>query len=403
MRILYFHQHFTTPKFGGGVRSYKFAKKLIEKGHEVTMVCGERSNFNFKSNDSDTISRGRIEGIDIIQIKLPYSNKHSLFKRAIVFLKFAILGIKVAKKEEYDLLFASSTPLTAGLPGIYMKMFSKKRFKFIFEVRDLWPELPKALGLKNPIFLYGMKLLEKYSYKYADACIGLSPGICDGINRITKNSNNIKMIPNGCDMDIFGESMLIKPIEIKGVEKDDKVAIFPGAHGIANGLESIVDVAEEVQNRGRNDIKFLFVGDGKMKNSIIQSTKMKKLRNCIFLSPVSKDKLAQYMNRADVGLMTLKNIPAFYYGTSPNKFFDYISAGLPVINNYPGWLADLITENECGIAIPPENPSIFADAILKITDSKDLCHKYGENAKNLASKQFDREILAENFVKFIER
>ena len=202
MKVLYFHQHFTTPSLGGATRSYEFSKRLIAAGHEVTVVTGGGAKLNLPETSKKNIRRGLVDGIDVIQIDLPYSNYDSLAKRASSFVKFGILGIKIALEEEYDLLFATSTPLTAGIPGIYMKRFGKKR-KFVFEVRDLWPELPKALGVKNPLLLGGMGYLEKLSYRNADACIGLSPGICEGIAKRSQKDKPIAMIPNGCDLDLF--------------------------------------------------------------------------------------------------------------------------------------------------------------------------------------------------------
>ena len=102
------------------------------------------------------------------------------------------------------------------------------------------------------------------------------------------------------------------------------------------------------------------------------------------------------------GLMILDNIPAFYYGTSPNKFFDYIALGLPVLNNYPGWLAEIITQNQCGIAIPPKNPEAFADSLIRIKNDPCLREKMGKNGRRLAEKEFDRDNLGDQFVNVLE-
>ena len=161
MRVLYFHQYFTTPTFGGGTRSYEMATELIRQGHAVTMVCGESVKLNLPTQKKN-ISRGNVDAIDVIQIALSYSNKDSLLIRAISFIRFAIQGIQIALKEKYDIIFATSTPLTVGIPGIAAKIFRKKIF--IFEVRDLWPELPKALGLKNPLVLEFLDMAEDAAY-----------------------------------------------------------------------------------------------------------------------------------------------------------------------------------------------------------------------------------------------
>lgn len=400
MKVLYFHQHFTTPTIGGGTRSYEFAKRLLERGHQVTIVCGESAKLNLPVSKNKNINRGIVDGIDVIQIALPYSNNDSIAKRAFTFLKFGFLGVKVALKEEYDLLFATTTPLTAGIPGIFTKWMGKKK-KFVFEVRDLWPELPKALGMKNPFLLWGMGVLEKTSYRKADACIGLSPGICEGIAKRSQKGKKIALIPNGCDLEMFRPGDRSN-LELEGIKPTDTVAIFTGAHGIANGLDAVLDVAQILKDKKREDIVLAFIGDGKLKPELIARAKEEKLTNCRFFGQMPKSKLNQIVSNADIGMMILANIPAFYYGTSPNKFFDYISSGLPVLNNYPGWLADMISENNCGEVVPPNNPEAFADALIKLADNPELRKSYGANSRKLAEREFSRDELAGKFVRFLE-
>jgi glycosyltransferase involved in cell wall biosynthesis len=101
-------------------------------------------------------------------------------------------------------------------------------------------------------------------------------------------------------------------------------------------------------------------------------------------------------------LMVLKNVPAFYYGTSPNKFFDYIASGLPVVNNYPGWLSDMITENKCGVVVPPDNATAFAEGLIYLADHQEERGTMGTNSRILAEKQFSRDQLADKFVDFLE-
>lgn len=400
MNVLYFHQYFTTPTYAGGIRSYEMARRLIERGHNVTMVCG--GDKLFKEDDAiqrNRISRGIIDGIDVIQINLPYSNSDGVLKRSITFVKFVLFSIKYVFTEKYDVLFSTSTPLTAGIPGIVAKIFRKK--PFVFEVRDLWPELPKALGLKNPFLLWGMSVLEKVTYSNADACIGLSPGICDGIRKRSPINRKIALIPNGCDVDIFKPGKRADLV-LDGIKPNDFVVAFTGAHGIANGLDAVLNAAKELKKLNRNDIVIVFIGEGKMKKHLIDRVKNEQLVNCRFYDPIPKKQLSDIVSCIDAGLMVLANIPAFYYGTSPNKFFDYISSGIPVINNYPGWLADLIKENNCGVVSMPDNPIDLANSIISLADSKELCKQMGNNARTLALKQFNRKDLSNQFVDFLE-
>jgi len=400
MKVLYFHQHFTTPAIGGATRSYEFARRLIDRGHAVSVVCGEYAHLNLPGTEVKGINRGEIDGIDVIQIVLPYSNSDSIATRAWIFIKFGVLGIKVALKEEYDILFATSTPLTAGIPGIFMKVLGKQK-KFVFEVRDLWPELPIALGMKNPFLLWGMSVLEKLSYTKADACIGLSPGICEGIAKRSQKNKNITLIPNGCDLDIFVPGNRAELV-LEGIKPTDTVAVFTGAHGIANGLNAVLDAARVLKEKGRSDIILVFIGDGKLKPELVNRALKENLLNCRFFDPMPKSELNQIVANADIGLMILANVPAFYYGTSPNKFFDYISSALPVLNNYPGWLADMIVENNCGIVVPPNDARAFANALIKLADDKEIAAVFGENSRKLAESKFSRNDLADKFVNFLE-
>lgn len=397
MKVLYLHQYFCTPTQAGGLRSYEMAQHLINRGHEVTMVCAERG-LKLPATKNKRITRGVVDGIEVIAVEAPNNETNSLVQRAKSFLSFSWQCVKIAFKEDYDVLFATSTPLTIGIPGILVKLLKRKRF--IFEVRDLWPELPKALGVTNPIWIWGMSALEWLSYHTADGCIGLSPGICEGVKGRSQKNKPIVMVPNGCDLDIFKPSMKTT-LNLDGIDKKDKVAIFTGTHGIANGLDAVLDAAKIVSEKGRRDIKFVFIGTGTMKEGLMKRVQNESITNCLFFKPIPMVQIASVTASATIGLMVLKNVPAFYYGTSPNKFFDYISSGLPVINNYPGWLADMIKNNKCGVVVEPDNAQAFADAIIDMVDNAPL-EEYSKNARDLAEREFDRELLGKKFVDFFE-
>ena len=400
MRVLYFHQHFSTPKGSTGIRSYEMAKRLVANGHQVTMVCGSYGGgeTGLQSVFSGGKRSGQVDGIDIIEFDLAYSNADGLIKRASTFLTFALKSVAIALTHKYDIVFATTTPLTAGIPGIFARWL---RFKpFVFEVRDLWPELPKAMGvIKNPVVLAMMSMLEWVSYRSAHRCIGLSPGIVEGIKKRGVAEDKIALVPNGCDLSIFANN--VNGWRVEGVGDSDLMAVFTGTHGIANGLNALLNAAAELKRQGRNDIKLVLVGQGKLKPALQASAKSQSLDNVIFHDPVNKQKLAELMCGADIGLQLLANVPAFYYGTSPNKFFDYIAAGLPVINNYPGWLADMIVENQCGYAVVPDNAVAFADALVQAADNKAQLPEMGRRAQQLARREFDRQQLADKWVSWV--
>lgn len=402
MHILYFHQHFSTPSGATGTRSYEMAQKLISKGHAVTMVCG---SYNVGATGltmpfEKGRRRGDVNGIDVIEFDLTYANTDGFLKRSWQFILFAMHSVKIALTHKYDLLFATSTPLTASIPGIFAALFKRK--KFVFEVRDLWPELPKAMGaISNPVILGGMSVLEKVSYRMADACIGLSPGIVDGIKRRSRDSLPVSMIPNGCDLAFFSQPTQAVSLPFEKTD-DQLVACFTGAHGMANGLDNVLDAAAILHKSVGDKVLFLFVGEGKEKAHLQERVKTQGLTNCIFMDAMPKHNLVSVLHQSDVGLMPLANVPAFYYGTSPNKFFDYLSCGLPIVNNYPGWLADMIQQHDIGLAVAPDDAQKLADALLQLANDKGSLPAMGQRARELAEREFDRDRLSDQFLATLE-
>ena len=401
MKVLYFHQYFSTPAGTTGIRSYWMARKLMDEGHDVTIVCG-----SFTSADTGLygpfkrgLRRGLSGNLKIIEVEIDYSNSDPLYNRALKFLRYCFRATVLALKEDYDLLFATTTPLTAGIPGIFGRWFRKK--PFVFEVRDLWPELPKAMGvIKNPIVLWGLSFLEWSCYRSADHLIALSPGIADGIAKRGVDRRKITLVPNGCDLTIFSPD--VKSSRPPQINPSDFVAIFAGTHGVANGLDAVLEAAMVLKSRERQDIKFLLVGDGQLKDVLRSRAVSECLDNVVFHDPVPKEKLAGLMAGADIGLQVLKNVSAFYYGTSPNKFFDYISSGLPVLNNYPGWVADLITANDCGYVAVPDDPVSFADKLEEAAGDHRALLRKGNSSLKLAEQQFSRANLATLWVDVLE-
>lgn len=402
MRILYIHQYFGTPAGSVGTRSYEMARALVDAGHDVTMVCAsyDRSTTGLTAPFAKGCREGQVEGIRVIEFALGSSNNDPLLKRAWRFSVFARRATGTALSEPYDLLFATSTPLTAAVPGIVAKLFRRKRF--VFEVRDLWPELPRAMGMKNPLFLGAMALLERSAYAMADRVIALAPGIREGVVRTGFPKERITLIPNGCDLGLFTTAVPRRPSDQfpEMIAPNDFVAIFAGAHGKANGLAAVIAAGKVLEQRGRGDIKLLLIGAGAEKAQLMCDAQ--GLQTVRFADAMPKLMIASLIRGGDAGLQILANVPAFYDGTSPNKFFDYLAAEVPVIINYPGWLAELVREQRCGWAVRPDDPEALADALIAAADDREEAERRGATAGALGARMFAREALANKFVETLE-
>jgi glycosyltransferase involved in cell wall biosynthesis len=388
LKILYLHQYFQTPLDAGGTRSYVIAKHLISLGHKVKMVYLTTDRARKDYNDD-------YEGIKLIKLNFNYSNKQSFFKRALVFIKFSLKTCSIVLKEDYDIIYATSTPLTIGVPALLAKLIRRK--KYIFEVRDLWPELPRAMGVVNNKFLYYiLKILEISCYKFSDFCIGLSPGIIEGIKKYVPSEKTV-LISNYSNIDFF------KPKTNFNDKKKIKL-IYAGALGLANGIDNILNEAKRLLNLGYNinSFQFDFYGTGIKQQHLINRVKNENLTNCKFYDPVPKLKLKKIFHDYDMGIMSLENIKEFHYGTSPNKFFDYISSGLPVICNYDGWIKDLIEEYNIGIATNPNVKDDFSKKLISLLNNKKTIETHSINSRNLAEKEFSDKEQLKKISKVIE-
>ena len=284
-----------------------------------------------------------------------------------------------------------------------MKAARRLGVPFVFEVRDRWPEIPIAIGaLTNPVLIWYARRLEKRIYRAADRIIALSPGMKDGIVSTGYPADHVTMIPNGSDVQMFypcdGELD-----DDRFGRKDEFRLVFTGAHGLANGLDAVLDAAAELKRRGVTGIRFVFIGHGRLKQELIERSRDEGLDALVaWVDPIPKLELARVLPHMNVGLMILRNLREFYYGTSPNKFFDYIASGLPVLNNYPGWVADMIGEHRCGIVVPPDDPAAFADAVVQLRDAPETRREMGRRGRQLAEASFDRDKLADQFINVLE-
>jgi glycosyltransferase involved in cell wall biosynthesis len=401
MHVAYIHQHFSSTRGASGTRSYEMSRRLLLAGHQVTLVCGAYAHGDRIEQPQARVASFELDGIRIVRIAEPYSNEMGFARRLLAFGRFARTATRVVGGLDADLVFATSTPLTVGIPG--MKAAKRLGVPFVFEVRDLWPELPIALGvLKNPLLIAYARRLERRIYHAAERVIALAPGIKEGICKTGYPEERVPIIPNSSDLELF------KPSNER-VQNDrfGSVAhlrlVFTGAHGLANGLDSVLDAVIELKRRGESGFHFVFIGEGGQRERLIERGRREELDSLIrWVNPMPKKELAQVLPRFDVGMMILKNVPSFYYGTSPNKFFDYIASGLPVLNNYPGWLADMIKEHRCGIVVPPDEPAAFADAVVWLRDHRGELQAMGERARALAEAQFSRDHLGDQLVQTLE-
>jgi len=376
MKLIYIHQYFNTNS--SSTRSYELSKFLVSKGHEVTMITGSR------------IRKKTVDGINIKSTQTAYSNNFSFLKRVFAFIHFMISSTILGLKEkDSDIVFATSTPITVGVPGLIISKIKRK--KFVFEVRDVWPDIPIELGfIRSKILRKALYFLEKIIYKNADHIIVLSEGMKERLIKKGVPSKKMSVITNLSANKIYDSLPKSgNPIIEKYAEK--LVCIHPGTMGFVNGLDFILDIA---QSHPDKDIVYLLIGEGNQKRALIERVHKNNINNVIIMDAVPKDEITEIINQSDVGIVTVSNYDILK-DNSANKFFDFLAAGKPILLNYEGWQKKVLEENEAGKGFKYSQKDDFFNFLVKLKNDKKLLQTYGENAKKLAVDRYDSQKQAE--------
>jgi glycosyltransferase involved in cell wall biosynthesis len=401
MRVLYLHQYFTTPDMAGGTRSYEMARRLVAAGHTVHMITTDREGRNPRHREW---RRELVSGIDVHWLPVPYSNEFGYRARMRAFGDFAWRAATRAVEIGGDLVFATSTPLTIAIPGIYASR--RLRVPMIFEVRDLWPEVPIAMGVvRNPVTIAAAYWLARAAYRHAAHVVALSPGLKEGVLRHGIPAERVSVISNGCDR-LFDVSPEVGAAFRRGQEwlGDRPLVTYAGTLGPANGVGYLAQLAAEAQ-RLAPEVRFLVVGSGKEEPAIRRTAGELGVmgRNFFMMPSLPKREIPACLSATDLAVSLLINVPALGGPALPNKFFDALAARRPILINYEGWLAELLRSTGAGLVIPPDDPQRGAAELCEFL--RDPCR--GAQARSaageLATGPFNRDRLAEELMAVFQR
>lgn len=395
MHILYLHQYFVPPDGAGGTRSYEMARRLVKAGHRVTMVTsgtGFPPSYGNISDRRDMV----LDGIELRVFNVPYSNRFSYPRRIMAFVKFSLkTTLQVLRESDVDLVFATSTPLTIAIPGIIGKI--RHRCPMVFEVRDLWPELPVAIGaLRNPLFIWLARLLEKLAYRCSARVVALSPGMAAGVARTGYPPDRIAVIPNSCDVELFrgmaaeGEDFLRQYPHLA----TGPLITYAGTLGIINGVSYMAEIAAAMA-RLAPEVVFVVLGRGREEEKVAQRARELNVleKNFWMIPPLTKSVMPQVLRATTVALSLFVDLPEMW-NNSANKFFDALAAGTPVAINYRGWQADFLERTGAGIVIPASNAEEAARLLYGFIRDEERLRAARQAAAEAADGEFNRDRLA---------
>lgn len=397
MNVLFLHQHFATREGAGGTRTWEFSQQLLARGHTVTMVAQLR-----RGGGIEQAGRHQVEGMDLIMLPGWYTNHLSFTQRIWQFILFIVRASKLRDlPHRPDVVIASSTPLTIGIPGWILAR--RHRVPFVFEVRDLWPEAPIQLGvLRGRALPWLMVQLERFLYRRADVIIPLSPGMEAGVLAEGGAAKKIITIPNASDIDLFSPDHRDRSLLADhGIDPEKFVVVHGGSMGIANGLDYIIDAAIVCKERGDADIQFVFAGAGGQEKRLKKIALDRHLDNVTFLGSVARKQLGAVVSSCDVAIASFADFPVLATN-SPNKLFDGLAAGLPCIVNSNGWTRRIIETADAGCYVEYRDPAQLADALERLRDDGELRARQGANALRLAHDVFARMRLGARFCDVVE-
>lgn len=396
-----------SPDMAGGTRHYDLGKELVRKGFEVTIFASGFDHNTKKYIKVKPTQRFRVEehnGVNFVWLNTIqyYGND---WRRVLNMISYGtrVLGTARGFKKP-DIIIGSSMHPVAVLAGWWLA--KKYKARFIFEVRDLWPQTAIDMGAMKATSIPARILYawEKFMYQKAEKIIVLLPNAKEYITDRGIEPDKIVWIPNGVDLERFDNPEPLDPAsevaKAFAQYKDKFKVVYTGAHGIPNGLNVIVDAARLIEKKLSN-IHFIFVGEGTEKERLKLKSKKYGLNNVSFCASIKKAAIPVVLSLADCLIISIPDFEIYRYGVSLNKFFDYLASAKPIVlvGNPSN---DVIQEARAGITVEPGNPQALVEAILKVKQmTMAERQQFGANGRAYVEKYYSSKVLGETLAKIL--
>lgn len=402
MKIILFHQYFLGKDDPGGSRWNQFSK-IFAECNEIKVMAGnihyttgkriEKKRFYNKTNINRDITVYRT---------WTYSGYNTTFLgRLIGYFSYTFSSfIATLFIRHADLIIITSPPLFIGFAALILSRL--KRIPFVFEVRDLWPESAIATGVVSNRFLISIMFwIEKMLYKHAAAIVTLTPAFKANIlQRFPDLENKLTVITNGADFDLFTAGDKDNFVREKYGWGDKKVFSYFGAHGVANDLIQVLDVARRFTDD--ENVLFVLIGDGMQKMMLKEKVKSMNLTNIQFIDSVPKSEVGNYINASNVCMAILKKTDTFKT-VYPNKVFDYMSCKKPVLVTIDGITRELVENSGAGFYAEPGNIDAFEETVLKFIRLPEFdIRRMGKKGYHYVKENFARNKLAAVYLNLLK-
>ncbi len=397
MHILIIHQAFASLDEPGGTRHYELARMLVGRGNRVTVIASPVSYITGAATavSGQAMAPDEQPGLTILRARVYTAHHKSFVHRILAFFSFMLssfwTGLRV---HNVDLVWGTSPPIFQGVTAWLLARL--KRARFLFEVRDLWPLFAVAVGvLRSPVLIAASRWLERFLYRRADCVMVNSPGFIDHVTSL--GARRVELVPNGADPAMFESSEGSAEFRRQNGLEDCFVALYAGAHGMSNDLEVVLDAARLLQGK---QIKLVLVGDGKEKPALVRRATALGLTNVVFVPSVPKRDMNAVLAAADACIAILKPL-AEYKTTYPNKVFDYMAAGRPVVLAIDGVIREVVQAADCGVFVTPGDPASMAAAIHSLAQDPEAARRMGARGRRYLEQHFSRESIANRLLEVL--
>ncbi len=402
MKILYVTQYFPPDKGAAQIRAWEMAQNLTRLGHKVTILTEFPNHplgivprrYRFK-----LFQREMFDGIEVIRSYVKASPKKNFINRLMFYLSFMLTSIigAIKLKHKYDLVFATSSPLFIGLSGYMISRI--KGIRFIFEVRDIWPDAAVALGeLKNKLFIRIASWIEKFCYAKCDKVVVVTKGCYSNLLQKKVDPKRIELVYNGANIEMFKPAEDGRELKKKYGYKGKYIVLYAGNFGLIHGMNSLIKAVKVLA--GEEHMRFLFIGEGPMKNEVLRLREKLGLLNLEVINDVPRKKIMDYFNLADVCLVSAKRNKLSGL-LLPVKMFDAWACGKPIVLSVDGEAREHLEKAKAGVWVEPEDSQGIAKAINYLFDNPQLCKQYGSNGRKYVEKHFSRKVQAERLEKIL--
>ena len=312
---------------------------------------------------------------------------------------FSSIFLGTTKVGKPDVLIATSPQFFVAVAGFVISRI--KRCKFVFEVRDVWPEEIVAVGaIKNRYIIGALEALEMFLYRKADLIVAVAQGTIDILTRRGVPRSKLVLIQNGVDIEHFANAPNGTELRKRLGFENKFVACYLGTHGMAHRLSDVLDAANEL--RQHKDIQFLFVGNGADKKNLVERAKQLKLDNVLFHDQIGRDRIPEFYRAADLFLVPLRKAPLFTKNI-PSKIYEIMASKRPILISTEGESRKLVERSGAGIGSTPEDSHEMAEKILFLCRNENLRRKMGDDGYTFAVANASRKRLANNYLAVLEQ